>query len=306
MEPFKKVTGSEIRLFFLLIFLISFQSFSSDKVTYEATHNNCGTSNSGDCCMIMKMFIASVEKYYGKSAFILDAGCGWGAESYCFLKNGFKSIYSLDPDIYHLKYIRSKANKLSKENNINLLKNIRLIHGKLPESIYQNEILNHKWSVIILKDVIHFMRGNEIEETLKFFIRNIKDDGVLYIRSVNEATSNAKYKSHLIDFMNEYENYKRFLSNNTDFIGLDYPIKYFGEDYGESFIHYLAPFQIERLLSNVGFKHIEFYQLSPDSHIFIASKVRIPDLFVSFLGWVKKENDKYENELLSTNQNDRQ
>ncbi len=295
-----------IRLFFLLNFLIIFNSFSSDKVTYEATHNDCGTSNSGDCCVIMKRFIASVEKYYEKSSLILDAGCGWGAESYCLLKSGFKNIYSLDPDIYHLERLRSKANKLSKENNINLLKNIRLVHGRLPESIYQIEIPNHKWSVIILKDVMHFMRGNEIEETLNFFIQNIEDDGVLYIRSVNKAASSERYKNHLYDFMNEYKNYKKFLSSNSDFIGLYYNIKYFGEDNSESFRHYLAPFQIERLLSNVGFKHIEFYQLSPDSHIFIASKVRIPDLFVSFLGWIKKENDKYEKELLSTNQSDRQ
>lgn len=75
----------------------------------------------------------------------------------------------------------------------------------MPRVLYDPPLENKKWSVIFLRDVIHFMKGREIEETLKYMADHLNDDGVLFLTYVNQAHLEDNFKSYLQNFQKEYE-----------------------------------------------------------------------------------------------------
>lgn len=101
---------------------------------------------------------------------VLDVGCAFGAATFPAIESGAEVI-ACDIDQDHLNFIRENLNE-------KLIHKIKLIHGDFFSDLL---FANKSISAINISQVLHFFKGEKIEEGLKNCFRWLDNNGKLFI-----------------------------------------------------------------------------------------------------------------------------
>jgi SAM-dependent methyltransferase len=99
----------------------------------------------------------------------LEIGCAYGIATIAALQNGAR-ITACDMDERHLEVLKSRAPQ-------NLLDNLTLVQGVLPDAGLPE---NHFGSLLCSR-VLHFLPGEEVEQSVKNMCRWLKPGGRLFL-----------------------------------------------------------------------------------------------------------------------------
>jgi len=144
---------------------------------YQRIKNNYRTLNWISIFIIWMRFkvtpLGQLIKLIPTQGSFLDLGCGFGVFSYFFARRFPKlQVIGLDPSIQR---IESANNVLEQPENL---------------EFYQGEINNLKeenFKTVLLNDVIYLFAKEELIEVLKKCYQKTSPDGVLIIKTMNQA-----------------------------------------------------------------------------------------------------------------------
>lgn len=250
---------------FTLFFNITLTQALDHLGTLEPTLNFYGESARIGTDKSIKHWIDQLIQHHSKSAPIIDVGCGLGGDVLYLLYKGFTNIYAIDLSDLNLNVIRKNIKEQSDNLSLEVAKHITFVQGEFPNKEALTFLPRQKWSMVIFKNVFHFMRGSKIEESLKITYDNLKNNGAVYIQVTNARAYDKKYLS------DKYANLVQLDSNaKNNYINLPYSVKYFGEDsecrkytYPNknnkivNFYHCLDIEQLSLILQNIGYREIQ-------------------------------------------------
>ena len=188
---------------------------------------------------------AWLHSYDGKNP-LMDLGCAYGINTYQALNSDIPTI-ALDMEIKHLELLKRNADT----EKVHLL---TPVVGSLP---YDIPVPDCSVSGILLSEVVHFLRGDEIYPSLATVFRKLIPGGSLFLSTAS---------IHAFDGIDD-EIVNQFLKNSSNRIkwpGVISDIEYIFKDskldsndfkkpWRPEFLHFFVPSQIEEQLHNAGF-----------------------------------------------------
>jgi SAM-dependent methyltransferase len=101
---------------------------------------------------------------------ILDVGCAFGAAIFPALENGAE-VVACDIDADHLKFIQENIDP-------KFTKKLTILHGDFFSDVHRSD---NSLSAINISQVLHFFKGEKIEQGIKNCFRWLQKDGKIFI-----------------------------------------------------------------------------------------------------------------------------
>jgi len=130
---------------------------------------------------------------------VLDLGFGLGFSTVYYAKKGFK-VTAVDKDPFYEKDLLRRIKKMSLCDE----KNIQFIN----EDILNLNLEGEKYSVIILENILHFLKPKECKKVFKFIEKVIENNGLCFIKAHHISHPDNKN-------INDESYFKQFFSEDS-------------------------------------------------------------------------------------------
>lgn len=168
----------------------------------------------------------------------MDIGCAYGQVIRKLLENGNKAVaFDMSPD--HLRVLGFYTKK-------EYLENLFLVEGKLPGDF---DFPDEKFGSILASRILHFLTGEEFDESLKKIHRALEPEGKLYITCVTP------YHVAVRDgFLEEYERRRIAGIKWPGEIENQWEMNPKHKQYVQPFLHVFDDKELQKIIPEYGFK----------------------------------------------------
>jgi SAM-dependent methyltransferase len=163
---------------------ISLEDYAAMVGNVDPKTNRIATlnDNGAQMCFTTEITEAFLEHCLGPNCtYVLEIGCAYGVKASQIVQTGVFLVAN-DIDPRHLNIMKECFDQLSKTSPD--FKNVRYIEGNFA-TVNQEQIGTRKYDAILCESVLHFMRPEEVRQTLNIFNTSLNKGGKVYITVVS-------------------------------------------------------------------------------------------------------------------------